>query len=237
MARTPKRLLRILLAGGALAAGFVAIDLLSSSDSASAADLVPDTVSSITTPLAPVITPVVSPVIEAIAETSAPVVAPVASTLAPILTPIVEPVVSSVIVPLEPAVAALTEPLAPVAHAALDPFVPALQPLLPVVVDVLSVLPATPLAAVTAQQGTILVGGGLLLAATAASVVPLLLPVPGNSPGPRNAPSGSALMAPFAFFGEIMGGFGAALRSALSAPALAVAMPSSPTFASDTTPD
>jgi len=227
MARTSKRLLRVLLAGSALAAGFLAVDLLSSHDSASAADLVPDTLSAITTPLAPVV--------EAVAETSAPVVAPVASTITPLVTPIIDPVASSVLTPLEPAVTALTEPLAPVAHAALDPLVPALQPLLPVVADLVTVLPALPLAAVTPDV-TLLVGGGLVLGAVAAASVPLL-PLPGNSPSPRNAPAGSALLAPFSFFAEAIAGLVATLRSALSAPALAELIPLSPTFASDTTPD
>jgi hypothetical protein len=229
MARTPKRLLRILLAGSALAAGFLAVDLLSSPDSASAADLVPDTVSSLTTPL--------TPIVEVVAQTSAPVVAPVASTVAPVIAPIADPVVTSVIAPLEPAVTVLTEPLAPVAHAALNPFVPVLQPLLPVVVDVLSVLPATPLAAVTPAEGALVVGGGLIFgAAIAASTAPFL-PLPANSPLQRNAPAGSTPLAFFGFVAVIMGGLVATLRSALSAPAAGQLLPLAPTFASDTTPD
>ena len=229
MAHMSKRLLRILLAGSALAAGFLAVDLLSSHDSASATDLVPDALSSVTTPLAPIV--------QVAAETSAPVVAPVASSIPPLVASLPDTVASSVLAPLEPAVAALTEPLAPVAHAALDPLVPALQPLLPVVVQLATAVQATPLATVTPAESTTIVGGGLILrAAIAASTAPLL-PLPGNSPSPRNAPNGTAPASIFGFVAVAVAGFVAILRSALSAPALAETAPLSPTFASDTTPD
>ena len=236
MNRTPKRLLRILLAGSALAAGFLAVDLLSSHDSAAAADLVPDTISSITTPVAPIVTPLAAPVVEAVAQTSAPVVAPAASTLAPVLAPVATPVITSVIVPLEPAVTALTEPLAPVAHAAIDPFVPAIGPLLPVVADALTVLPALPLASVT-PDATLLSGGLVLLGVAAAASVIQLLPLPGNSPSPRKAPEAPTGAFSPLFAADLAYGLAADSRSALSARATTEQIPSSPTFVSDTTPD
>lgn len=220
MAHTAKRLLRILLASGALAAGFLAVDLLASHDSASAVDLVPDA----------------TPVVELVADISAPVVAPVASTLTQVSAPIATPVVTSVIAPLEPAVTVLTEPLAPVAHAAIDPLVPAIAPLLPVVADVVDVLPALPLASVTPDAT--LLGGGLVLigGAVAASVVPLL-PLPGNSPAPRNAPAAPTFSNSPVLFADLAFGMPAMPGYALSALATTETIPSSPTFASDTTPD
>ena len=236
MAHTPKRLLRILLAGSALAAGFLAVDLLSSHESAAADDLVPDAVSSITAPLAPIVTPLTTPVVEVVAQTSAPVVAPVASTLAPAIAPVATPVITSVMSPLEPAVTALTEPLAPVAHAAIDPFVPAIAPLLPVVGNVLSVLPALPLASVTPNAA--LLGGGLaLLGGVAAASVIQLLPLPTNAPSPRKAPAApSSGFSPF-LFADLAYGLPADSGRALSERATTEQIPSSPTFVSDTTPD
>jgi hypothetical protein len=250
------RLLRILLAGSALAAGMLAVDLLSTHDSAAASDLVPDlipdTVTSITEPLAPVVTTVVTPVVDVVATASAPVVAPVASTLTPVIAPIAAPVISSVVVPLEPVVTALTEPLAPVAHAAIDPFLPAIAPLIPVVaplvtvveplasvvviVDAVDVLPGLPLAAVT--PNTTLLGGGLVLlsGAVGASVIQLL-PLQGNSPSPRQAPQAPTGSTSPVLFADLAFAYPVSAASALTALPATEVIPASPTFASDTTPD
>jgi hypothetical protein len=263
MATTPKKMLRILLAGGLLAAAWVAVDLVTSADSAAAApssdlipDVVTDTVSAVTTPLgaavAPITTPVAEPVVDTLSSATAPVVAPVASTLAPVIAPIATPVVTSVVKPLEPAVSALTEPLAPVAHAAIDPFLPAIAPLIPVVaplvtvveplasvvviVDAVDVLPGLPRAAVT--PNTTLLGGGLVLlsGAVGASVIQLL-PLQGNSPSPRQAPQAPTGSTSPVLFADLAFAYPVSAASALTALPATEVIPASPTFASDTTPD
>ena len=234
MARTPKRLLRILLASGALAAGFLVVDLLSSHDSASADDLVPEVVASVTTPL--------TPVVEAVAQTSAPVVAPVASTLTQVSAPIATPVVTSVIAPLAPVVTVLAEPLAPVAHVALDPLVPVVAPLLPVVADVVDVLPAIhalpalPAVSMTPNV-TVFAGGLVLVAGAAAASVIQLLPLPGNSPAPRQAPSSPSASFSIPLVADLAFAYPVNSGRSLSAAAPTEQIPSSPTFASDSTPD
>ena len=95
-----------------------------------------------------------------------------------------------------------------------------------------------PLPAVSVTPNATVFAGGLVLlgGAVAASVIPLL-PLPGNSPAPRQAPSGpsaafsSPVVADLAFAYPVDSG-----RS-LSAAAPTEQIPSSPTFASDTTPD
>jgi hypothetical protein len=262
MATTPKKMLRILLAGGLLAAAWVAVDLVTSADSAAAApssdlipDVVTDTVSAVTTPLgaavAPITTPIAEPVVDTLSSATAPVVAPVASTLAPVIAPIATPVVTSVVKPLEPAVSALTEPLAPVAHAVIDPLVPVIDPFIPVIAPLTPVveaavgalpelagvteLPALPRAGVTPNAGLLTTGLVLLGGVAGASVIQLL-PLQ-NAPSPRHAPDSPT--GPFSpvLVADLASGYPAGPGRSLSAMPAAAPMPSSPTFESDTTPD
>ena len=236
MARTPQRLLRILLAGGIVATGWIAVDLLTGPDSASAAEILPvdslaDTVSAIVDPVAPIVTPIAIPVV----DIAAPVVAPVASTLAPVTAP----VVSNVIAPLAPVIQTVTEPLAPVAHAVLDPFVPALAPLLPVVGEVLGVQPVTQLVAGVPGEALAAAAGAGLGAVTAASTGFVSI-LPGDLGGtPLQAPASptAAFSAPLTGVAVLLFGVLAALGAAFSARPGARLRPLAPTFASDTTPD
>ena len=93
---TSKRLLRVLVASGMLALGWVAVDMIAHSEPAAAAetiDLLPvgdGAVDTVATLLGSVVSDVVEPVVT-------PVTAPVIETVVkPVVTPILEPVIDQV---------------------------------------------------------------------------------------------------------------------------------------------
>ena len=236
MAATPKRLLRVLLAGGILATGWLAVDLITSSEPAAAADILPidslaETVSTVIDPVAPVLTPVV----QTVADIADPVVAPVASTLIPVTAP----VVSNVIAPLAPVIQTVTEPLAPVAHALLAPLAPVVAPLLPVVGEVLGVQPVTQLLAAVPVEALAVASGAGLGAVSAASsgFVSLLGAELGGTPLQTPASPTAGFSAQLTGAAVLLFAAIAALGAAFSARPGARLRPLAPVFASDTTPD
>lgn len=240
MATVPKRLLRVLLAGGILATGWLAVDLITSSEPAAAADIRPvdtlaETVSTVIDPVVDPVAPVLTPVVQTVADIADPVVAPVASTL----DPVTAPVVSSVIAPLAPVIQTVTEPLAPVAHALLDPLAPVVAPLLPVVGEVLGVQPVTSLLTAVPVEALAVASGAGLGAVTAASTgfVALFSGEPGGTPLQSPASPAAAFSVPLTGVAVLLFGVIAALGAALSARPGARLRPLAPVFASDTTPD
>lgn len=238
MASTSKRLLRILLAAGVVATAWIAVDLLTGSDSASAAepiDGLADTVSAIVDPVAPIVNPVTAPVVETVVDLAEPVVAPVAS----ITAPVTAPVVSSVIAPLAPVIQTVTEPLAPVAHAALDPFAPTLAPLLPVVAEVLGVQPVAALIGAPAYEALAVAGesGAAVVMAASSALLPMLPGSPLDTPLQAPVSPSAGTSAPLTAVAVLLFGMIAALGVARSARPGALLRPLAPTFASDTTPD
>jgi hypothetical protein len=245
MAGTPKRLLRVLLAGGILATGWLAVDLVVNSEPAAAADILPidslaETVSTVVDPVIDPVAPVLTPVIQTVADIADPVVAQVASTIAPVTTPVVASINSGVIEPLAPVIQTVTEPLAPVAHALLDPLAPVVAPLLPVVGEVLGVQPVTQLLTAAVPGEALAVAGSAGLGAvTAASTgfVSLLGGELGSTPLQAPASPTAAFSAPLTGVAVLLFGVIAALGAAFSARPGARLRPLAPVFASDTTPD
>ncbi len=224
---TKKRLLRILLGGAVLATAWLAIDLLTHSDSASAVetvDVLPlvdipigsDPVAEITAPIATPIAPIAAPVTRAVA----PVVPAAASIVSPVLT-VVEPVVAPVVAPvLDPVVTPVFETVAPI---------------LPALAEIAATLPVIPQLTVTPNLGALAAGGGLILGvALAASSAPLL-----PSPSKRNLPTApEAPGGPFSAGAAVLNSaFFAVPGSVRSARSSSGAVPASPTSGFDTTPD
>ena len=215
---TTKRLLRILLGGAVLASAWLAVDLLTHSESASAAETI-DVIPIGSDPVSAIISPVIAP--------AAPIAAPAIETvtsLAPAVTTIVAPVVTVVAPVVEPVVTPV-----------LSPIVERVTPFIPVVTGIVGALPQL---SVSPNAGILVAGGGLILGvALAASTAPLL-PAPSNG-GPRDEPAAPA--APggqsAASVAVLNSAFFAAPGSADSARSTTDGIPSSPTYGFDTTPD
>ena len=211
---TAKRLLRILVGGAILATGWLAIDLLTHSDSASASEITD-------------ITPSGSP--DLVAE----VVKPLVTHVAPIAAQVpLEPVVTVGHAAGDAAAAILEPPLAALAPV----FEAVAAPLVPVVAGVVGALPAIPQLPILAIESAMLSAGGLDIA-LATSNTPAL-PTPADSV-PRDLPAvpsptmdqagGSAAVLSSAFLAPP----GSALRSRV----VVGGIPLSPTYGFDTTPD
>lgn len=110
--RTSSRLLRALLAGGVLAAGWFLVDMIVSAQPASAAetvDVVP-VIDDLTSPVLTVLAPVTDPIVH---EVIVPVVTPVLEPLEPVLAPVLDQVVAPVTQVLVPALVPAVETAAP----------------------------------------------------------------------------------------------------------------------------
>ena len=247
---TPGHMLRVLVAGGILAVAWVGFDLVAHSEPAAAAetiDLLPvgdGAVDTVATLLGSVVSDVVEPVVT-------PVTAPVIETVVkPVVTPILEPVIDQVVTPvldplapvLAPVVNPILTPISPILTVVLDPDAPVLA-VLPTVDAAVDVVQAMPEISAITPNRTILQTGGVLIAGAAviALVVPLL-PAPANggplsSPLAPAAPMGSAGSPLLALLGELNSGVLAGYGAFGTSGAGADDLPSSPTFASDTTPD
>ena len=238
---TSKRMLRVLLAGGALALAWTAFDLATHSEPAAAAasiDLLGED-SLVSDILTPVTEEIVTPVVEHV--------------VVPVVDPVVTPVVTPVLTPTVAAVAVVTAPVVEVIQPVIEPIstivAPVIEPVLPVVetitvIDVVADLAPT-LAEVQSitPNGTILATGGLVIVGVvlAASLAPLL-PAPING-GPFNAPlapaapTGSNSSSSVALYGELTSGVPAGIGASGTHGARVDDLPSSMTFDSDTTPD
>lgn len=236
-------MLRVLLAGGILAVGWVGFDLVTHSEPAAAAetiDLLPvgdgaiDTVTTlidsvVTDVVEPVVTPVTDPVIE--------------NVVVPVVAPILEPVVDNVIAPtLEPLTPVLAPVLTPVLTVVLEPVAPilAVLPTVDVAVDVMQALPQ--MTAISPNWTILGTGGALIVGAGLVALVVPLIPVPTNggilnSPLAPAVPTGSSSSPLLAIFGELISGVPAGFGAFGTIGAGADDLPSSPTFDSDTTPD
>ena len=207
----PKRLLRILLGGAVLAAAWVAIDLVTHSESASAVE-VPDV--SITD-----VAPAVAPLVTQVAAITAPVLQPVEQAVAPIVAPPLEAIV--------PVVEVVVAPLVPVVEAVVPPLVPTITE----IAGTLALAESLGLAVEAAPVST--GGNGVALATSA----PPLLPTPVGGT-PRDLPavptSNDQAGGPAA---ELNSAFLAPPGSVLTLHTGAGGTPSSPTYGFDTTPD
>ena len=218
-------------------------------------------VTTVTAPVTPVITEVVNPVVTTVvAPVATPVITAVVTPVAPIVTGITSPIgqiVTTVTTPLSPVLTPITSVVgtvagpvlgsletivAPVGSIVLQPLASAVEPL--TVIDV-----AADLAQVTQTvptmipNGTVLAAGGaVILGAVLAALVTPLLPAPSNG-GPLNvplapaAPTGSNGSSSVALYGELNSGVPAGIGAFGTGGADVDDLPSSPTFASDTTPD
>ena len=144
--RVPKRLLRILLAGGILAGAWMLADAVFSTHSASAAgidEIVPAVTETVTTPVISTVVEVTEPAIAPIvAATSTPVTAVIAA-VSPVVTPLVAPLATTIeLLPLPAALPATTQPSAGL------PAPEALPAQLPIRTP--ASVPSTPAAAATA---------------------------------------------------------------------------------------
>lgn len=256
---SPKRLLRGLIAAGILATAWVAVDAITHSEPAAAAeslDIIPvgggstgDVLGGILGSTTTLVTPVMAPVSAAVA----PIVTAVVTPIAPVVG-VAAPVGSTVIQPLLPLIDVVVTPLAPLNEAlvpVIDPLAPLLEPVFLPIAGL--VLPAAEAFGSVAQivntvpsmspNVTVLAAGGALVlgAVLAASVAPLLpAPVnrgPAHSPLTPAAPSGSNGSNVVALYGELNSGVPARIGAFGTAGAGLDDLPSSPTFASDTTPD
>lgn len=280
---SPKRLLRLAIAGGILATAWFAVDAITHSEPAAAAetiDLLPigdgstggvvtgilggvtDLVTPVTSALPPVVTPVVNAVTAPVKPVITQVVNPVVTT---VVAPITTPIVSAVVTPVAPIITGITNPVgqivttitqplnpildpviaivAPVATSMIQPLTPALETVLPPLTVLDSAVELVPTVSATTPNGTVLaVGGTVLLGAVLAVMAAPLIPAPSNG-GPLNAPlapaapSGSNGSFFVAFYGELNSGIPAGIGAFGTVGANVDDLPSSPTFASDTTPD
>lgn len=231
-----KRLLRVLFASAALAAAWVAIDLATHAAPAAAevVDLLPNGddqgvvpfVASVIDPAVQLAAPAVAPIASAVAEPLAPVLEPVQA----VVDEVAAPVVTDTLTPV------LTGPLAPIVNGAVLPIVQ----VLPVVATVVETV-------VSAQDPAmwigreLIVGGGLLLGGALASSLGLSVPTPTNG-GQRRQPFSPALPSGafagmLALLGELNSGIPTAIGAVRTSAPPTRALPSSPTYASDTTPD
>jgi hypothetical protein len=211
----PKRLLRILIGGTILATAWIAIDLITQSQSASAAEVGDVTPSGYPTPVSDIVSPLVDRVTSIAAQVSAEPVSSVTHTEA-VVEHSLSAIISNSLVLIGPVVETLTAPLA----------------------DVVDALPPIPQLPVLASAGVVLPGDRLDVA-LAASNTPLL-PTPVNSV-PRDLPavpappaSADQLASPAAVLSSA---FLAPPGSALSLRAVAGGIPLSPIYGFDTTPD
>lgn len=258
---SPKRLLRLAIAGGILATAWMAVDAITHSEPAAAAetiDLIPlgdgstagvvngiltpvttaisPVVTTVTTPVTQVVTPVVTtvvtPVVTAVvAPVTTPVLTIVDGVATPILTPVVT-IVDGVATPVLTSVVEVVTPLIPALDAVLEPVT-----VLDTAIGLVQAVPAV------TPNGTILaVGGTVILGVVLTALATPLLPAPSNG-GPLGvplapaAPSGSNGSSFVAFYGELNSGVPAGTGAFGTVGASVDDLPSSPTFASDTTPD
>jgi hypothetical protein len=214
---TPKRLLRNLIGGAILASAWVAVDLITHTDSASATEF-PDVTASGSSLTPDVVAPVIAHVTSIAAQVSADPPSPVTQAEAAV-EQAVTVILSAPAAVIGPVVETLVEPLEPV------------------VAGVVGALPPLPQLSVLPSAVTVLSSGGTGVA-LASSTVPLVpTPVGGV---PRDLPA-----VPTPPSGDVFGAVSAALSSASLAPpgsaltahALSGGIPPSPTYGFDTTPD
>ena len=213
----PKRLLRIVLGGAILATAWLAIDLITHSESASAAEF-PDVASSGSSQVSEVVSPLIARVTSIAAQVSTTPVSSVEQAEAAVENA-VSVILSAPIAVISPVVEALAEPL------------------VPVVAEVVGALPSVPQLSILPSAGLLLSSAGFGVA-VATSNVPLVptpvggIPrdppaVPAHSSGDQSGPT-AALLNP-AFF--------APPGSAMASHAATGGIPTSPTYGFDTTPD
>ena len=255
---SPKRLLRLAIAGGILATAWMAVDAITHSDPAAAAetiDLIPigggpsggvvggilDTATSILTPVTTAISPTVTTVTAPVTQAVTPVVATVVQ---PVVTQVVTPIVSTVVTPITAPVLTIVDGVAaPVLEPILTPVLTSLiEVVTPLVPLSTAVEPVQTVPAIT-PNGTILaVGGTVILGVVLGAFAAPLLPAPSNGgplgvpPAPA-APSGSNGSSFVVFYGELNSGVPAGIGAFGTVGANVDDLPSSPTFPSDTTPD
>lgn len=219
---TPKRLLRILIGGAILATAWVGIDLLTHASGASAAEFpdvtAPDVTASGSNPAPDVVAPVIEHLTSIAAQVSHEAASPVDEAEAAV-EQAVSAILSAPIAVITPVVDAVVEPLAPV------------------VAEVVGALPPLPQFPVLAIAGVQLSSGGMAVAPAASNVPLVPTPVGGV---PRDLPA-----VPNPPAGDTFGGLSAVLSSASLAPPgsaltarlVAGGIPASPTYGFDTTPD
>lgn len=245
-----RRLVRALLAGGILAAGWFVTDLVTAEPAAAAAqiDLIPsaetpvsdlvDTVVSIVPVAAPLVT-TLDPVVDPVSSAVDAVVAPLSPVTIPILDPVREstqPVVDTVVTPILEGTAEVITPIV----------APVVEGIVPVVDAVVVTVPVIEQLAVTTIESSGILAGGSSPAASLAILGALAAGVASFAPGGPFAPTGRGALTPSPegaafggglFVGDLVSGIPAAhgaLAPASAAPAHAHA---SPVFESDTTPD
>ena len=220
---TPKRLLRVLLGGAILASAWVALDLITHSDSASAVEFPDSTVADVApsgspTPASEVITPLIARVTSIAAHVSARPASSVVHAEAAVENA-VSVIVSAPLAVITPVVEALAVPLAPAIR------------------DVVSALPAIPQLPGLPIAVALLSSAGIGVALATSNVPLSPTPVGGV---PRDPPA-----VPTPTSGDQLGSTTAVLNSAFLAPpgaasairAVAGGIPPSPTYGFDTTPD
>ena len=253
---TARRLLRAALAAGVLAVGWLAVDLITHTEPAAAAETIdaPDllgvvggTLDAVTLPAIPVIDTVIEPVMTTVvAPVTAPVVTSVVTPLQPLITSVTNPAVDGVVrvtTPLapvlEPLAPVVSQVLTPVATNILAPLAPSIAAVAPPLVELAAIVAAQlPQLGVSSLPGVLVVGGGLVLAAVIGASPAPLLPGPVNG-GPRNAPTPapSSSTGTFAFFADLAFTVPSVLATRVSTVAPSIELPVAPTFAFDTTPD
>ena len=261
---SPKRLLRLVIAGGVLATAWFAIDALTHSEPAAAAetiDLLPvgdgsaggvvngvlgevtTLVAPVTSALPPAVTTVTAPVEPVVTQVVAPVLSPAVTVVDGITSPIVAPVVGSVGEALAPIATNVINPLSPVLVAVTAPLVPTFAE----VVDPLTVLDAAidlaqSVPTIRPNTTVLAMGGSVILGVVLGAIVAPLLPAPSNG-GPLGvplapaAPSGSNGSSSVGLYGELNSGVPAGIGAFGTVGADANDLPPFPVFESDTTPD
>ena len=218
---TPKRLLRILLGGAILASAWIAIDLITHSESASAVEFPDSTITDVTPSGShnPVVQ-VVAPLIERVTSIAAHVSTGPASSVKQAEAAVEKAVGAILSAPLiAPVVEALAEPLAPL------------------VAGVVGALPAIPQLSVLPSAGALLSSAGVGVALATSNVPLVPTPVGGIPRDPPAVPTPSS--------GDQSSLPSAVLNSAVLAPpgsamtsgGASGAIPPSPTYGFDTTPD
>jgi hypothetical protein len=214
----PRRLLRVLLAGGLLALGWLAIDLVTGADSAAAS--VPDlTGTTVIDDVDDAVTTVVSDLAEPVATVTAPIVATAIETLGDVVVVIDE--TADQVVP------GVLPPLPPLPELPDLPGLPDLGP----IVDPLLALPGT----LTAVANHEPVSAREIIIAGAASP-PLAPPSDGQNPpvDPAEAPAAGQFVMPGA---ELSSGVSTNPSEATTSATRSDRAPAAPVFDTDTTPD
>lgn len=225
--RVSKRIFRVLFASATVAAAWLAIDLVTHADSASAAE-------PIDVPVLPVGGPELAPVLDTVFEA----IAPVATEAVPVIESFGAPL-EALVEPLAP----IVDPLETVLAEVVSPVTDAVAPLAPILAVVDTAVPALESVApdlAVPLGSSLLAGGGLLLGAALASTLAPVLPAPRRGlPAPPVEPAlpgGPSAFAP-ELLGELTSGVPTSIGALRASAPPTSGLPISPTFESDTTPD